>query len=460
MSKDEQAVVLIVDDDKNTRDGLQRALQRNYKILTAEHGDQALATLGHQKVDIVLSDVRMPGMDGIALLQRALALNPELIVILLTAYGNVETAVEAMKHGAYDFLMKPVNLDHLDLLVQRALRSRDVECENMELRRQLEDKFGLEQIIGTSDAMRAVFETIHQAAPTQATILIQGESGTGKELVAHAIHQLSTRNRGPFVAVHCAALSASLLESELFGHEKGAFTGATGRREGRFERATGGTLFLDEISEIEKNVQVKLLRVLEERAFERVGGNSTVNVDIRLVAATNKNLKQLVSEDKFRDDLYFRLDVVSITLPPLRARRGDIPLLCNHFLKEFSHANGKQFDGITADAMSALTDYDWPGNVRELRNTIEKMVVLSRGTRLTARDIPQEIRSNSSLLSKSDKNIGIPAETSLADTERLLIVDALKKNNGNRTKAAEALGISRRTLHRKINEYRAAGMEM
>ena len=242
--------------------------------------------------------------------------------------------------------------------------------------------------------------------------------------------------------------------------EVDTFTGATGRREGRFERATGGTLFLDEISEIEKNVQVKLLRVLEERAFERVGGNSTVNVDIRLVAATNKNLKQLVSEDKFRDDLYFRLDVVSITLPPLRARRGDIPLLCNHFLKEFSHANGKQFDGITADAMSALTDYDWPGNVRELRNTIEKMVVLSRGTRLTARDIPQEIRSNSSLLSKSDKNIGIPAETSLADTERLLIVDALKKNNGNRTKAAEALGISRRTLHRKINEYRAAGMEM
>jgi two-component system, NtrC family, response regulator AtoC len=460
MSEKQQPAVLIVDDDKNTRDGLLRALQRSYRVLTAEHGDQALGILNREKVDIVLSDVRMPGMDGIALLQRALARQPELIVILLTAYGNVETAVEAMKRGAYDFLMKPVNLDHLDLLLQRAMRSRDVESENQALRQQLEDKFGLEQIIGTSEPMRAVFETIHQAAPTQATILIQGESGTGKELVAHAIHQLSTRSRGPFVAVHCAALSSSLLESELFGHEKGAFTGALGRRQGRFEKADGGTLFLDEISEIETGVQVKLLRVLEERSFERVGGSSPVNVDIRLVAATNKNLKQLVGDGRFRDDLYFRLDVVSITLPPLRERRGDIPLLCDHFLKEFSHANGRQFDGITADAINLLAEYDWPGNVRELRNTMEKMVVLSRSTRLTARDVPQEIRRNSSPLTKSNRLPGFSGAASLADTERLMVVEALRKNDGNRTRAAEALGISRRTLHRKINEYRDAGLEV
>jgi two-component system response regulator AtoC len=345
--------ILVVDDDKNTRDGLQRALRRRYDVELAESGDRALEVLAAKDIDILLSDVRMPGIDGITLLQRAQARHPGLISVLLTAYGNVEIAVEAMKAGAYDFLMKPVNLDHLDLLLQRALRSRDVEAENVQLREQLDDKFGMENIVGNSGVMQELFDTIKQAAPTQATVLIQGDSGTGKELVAHAVHRLSTRVRGPFVAVHCAALSANLLESELFGHEKGAFTGAVSQRKGRFEMADGGTLFLDEISEIDAAVQVKLLRVLEERTFERVGGDRPVEVDIRLVAATNRDLKELVAEGKFREDLFFRLDVVNIMLPPLRDRSDDIPMLCTHFIAEVSEKNAKTVESITPEAINA-----------------------------------------------------------------------------------------------------------
>jgi len=448
--------VLVVDDDKNTRDGLERALRSSYSIITAESGEKALAILTEQNVDILLSDVRMPGMDGLTLLQRALAHNPGLLCILLTAYGNVETAVEAMKSGAYDFLMKPVNLDHLELLLARALRSRDVESENLSLRRQLDQKYGLGGLVGNSRAMQDMYETINQAAPTQATILIQGESGTGKELVAHAVHQLSTRAKGPFVAVHCAALSPTLLESELFGHEKGAFTGAVAQRRGRFEMADGGTLFLDEVSEVDPAVQVKLLRVLEERAFERVGGDRTVQVDIRLVVATNKDLKALVEEGKFREDLFFRLDVVSIKLPPLRDRLEDVGLLCRHFIREFSEKNSKQVETITRDAVDILSSYDWPGNVRELRNAIEKMVVLARGDRLTARDIPSSIRQQAHHRAGATARALQHAATggaSLADAEKSMIMAALEENNGNRTKAASALGISRRTLHRKLRQY-------
>jgi DNA-binding NtrC family response regulator len=449
--------VLIVDDDKNTRDGLQRALRLGYEVLTAESGERALSILGGDNVDILLSDVRMPGMDGLTLLQRARARQPALVPILLTAYGNVEIAVEAMKAGAYDFLMKPVNLDHLDMLLQRALRSRDVEAENQQLREQLNDKFGLESLVGSAPVMQELFAVIRQAAPTQATVLVQGESGTGKELVAHAIHRLSTRTRGPFVAVHCAALSDTLLESELFGHEKGAFTGAMARRKGRFELADGGTLFLDEISEINASVQVKLLRVLEERCFERVGGDSPVEVDIRLIAATNRNLREWVEQGKFREDLFFRLDVVNITLPPLRDRLDDIPVLCTTFIREFAEKNAKPVEGITPDAVALLAGYRWPGNVRELRNTIEKMVVLSRGDRLTARDIPPNIRSEIKGGSPADAlatgGAGLPGGRSLADNERAMILAAIERQGGNRTKAAEVLGISRRTLHRKLRQY-------
>ncbi len=452
----EKPSILIVDDEKNTRDGLERALRRDYRVVTAESGDSALELIAQAPPDILLTDLRMPGMDGLTLVQRALARNPDLVCLLLTAYGSVETAVEAMKRGAYDYLTKPVNLDELELVLKRALRSQKVESENANLHEQLDNKYGVENIIGNSPAMAQLFDTTRQAAPTQATVLIQGESGTGKELVAHAVHRLSDRARGPFIAVHCAALSMNLLESELFGHEKGAFTGAISRRKGRFELADGGTLFLDEISEIDASIQVKLLRVLEERQFERVGGDETIETDIRLITATNKDLKTLVKEGTFREDLFFRLDVVNITLPPLRERVGDVPMLCSHFLEEFNASNNRKIGGITPDAITILSNYNWPGNVRELRNTIEKMVVLSRSDRLTARDIPANIRE---AVRASGPAVVLPSGDtmhggdSLAATEHRMIMATLKKLNGNRTKAAEELGISRRTLHRKLKQY-------
>ncbi len=450
--------IMIVDDDKNTREGLKRALQSAYDVVLVESAERALSMLNERNVDVVLSDIRMSGMDGLTLLQRITARSHPPIVIMLTAYGSVETAVDAMKRGAYDFLMKPVNLDHLDMLLKRALRSTEIETENRRLREQLDNRFGLEAIIGNSNPMKEVFEIIKQAAPTQATILLQGESGTGKELVAHAIHQLSSRSKGPFVAVHSAALSPTLLESELFGHEKGAFTGAAERRRGRFEMADGGTLFLDEISEIQPAIQVKLLRVLEERNFERVGGHETLNVDIRLVAATNMDLRKLVDEGKFRNDLFFRLDVVSITLPPLRTRPEDIPLLSSQFLKEFSAKNNKTVNEISADTMATLCTHSWPGNVRELRNVIERMVVLTHGTRLTVRDLPAQFRASGLPADRPSDWRPEPARSgspeSIHEAERAMIYSALKRNDGNRTRAAEQLGISRRTMQRKLKEYR------
>lgn len=448
--------ILVVDDDKNTRDGLERALRSTYAVFVAESGERALEILSENPVQILLSDVRMPGMDGLTLMKRAMAQDPALVCILLTAYGNVEVAVEAMKEGAYDFLMKPVNLDHLDLLLKRAVRSSEMESENVNLHEQLDSKYGMESIVGNSSVMHQLFNTIRQVAPTQATVLIQGESGTGKELVAHAIHRLSTRSKAPFVAVHCAALSSTLLESELFGHEKGAFTGAAAQRRGRFEMADGGTLFLDEISEVDASVQVKLLRVLEERKFERVGGSETVDVDIRLIVATNRKLKELVDTKKFREDLFFRLDVVNINLPLLRDRLEDVPLLCGHFLREFGEKNNKTIEGITSDAMNILSAYGWPGNVRELRNTVEKMVVLAHSNKLTARDIPANIREAVRTLPgavpRALSSASIAAD-SLADAEQKMILQALRKHDDNITRAAKALGISRRTMHRKLKLY-------
>jgi len=453
----QKASILVVDDDKSTRAGLERALRRSYNVFLAERAERALDILNETEIDILLSDVRMPGMDGLTLLQRALARHPGLICILLTAYGNVEIAVEAMKRGSYDFLMKPVNLDHLDLLLKRALRSREMITENINLRAQLDDRYGIENIVGNSPVMMQLFDIIAQTAPTQATVLVQGESGTGKELVAHAIHALSTRAKGPFVSVHCASLAPSLLESELFGHEKGAFTGAAAQRRGRFELADGGTLFLDEISEIDSSVQVKLLRALDEREFERVGGSETVEVDIRLIVATNRNLRALVEEGAFREDLFFRLDVVNINLPSLRERRDDVPLLCSRFLTEFNEKNEKSIEGFTPDTINVLSSYSWPGNVRELRNTIEKMVVLGRSRKLTARDIPpnirEEVRAGNETGADKACAGAVPAADSLAETEKTMIFSALKQHDNNRTKAAAELGISRRTLHRKLKKY-------
>jgi DNA-binding NtrC family response regulator len=440
--------ILIVDDEKNTREGLARALRRSYEVLIAESGATALNILSEKPVDVMLSDLRMPGMDGMTLMQRALANSPQLICILLTAYGNIETAVDAMRHGATDFLTKPVNLEQLEMVLQRVLRSRRAETENVQLREQLDSKFGMENIIGSSPEMQQIFDTVRQVAASRATVLIQGESGTGKELIAKAIHRLSPRKNGAFVPVHCAALSSTLLESELFGHEKGAFTGAAERRKGRFELADGGSLFLDEIGEVDASVQVKILRALEERRFERVGGQESIDVDTRLIAATNRDLKKMVADGKFREDLYYRLYVVVIHLPALRERTGDIPLLLKHYLDTFNQENGRTIDGFSPDALDLLTAYRWPGNVRELRNVVEQMVVLSRSQRIGVRDLPAHIRE-----AGNSCELG-PVETgSLESLEKRAIQQALKEAGGNRTHAAEKLGISRRTLHRKIAEY-------
>jgi two-component system response regulator AtoC len=442
-------VILIVDDERNTRDGLQRALQDRYDVVLAEDSQKALETLESTPVDVLLTDLKMPGMDGIGLLRRAMSLTNPPVCIMMTAYGSIENAVQAMQAGAHHYVTKPVNLDELELVIQRALNSRRIEAENVNLRAQIDNKFGLENIIGESPAMRQVFETVQQVAPTRTTVLITGETGTGKELIAKAVHNLSPRKNGPFIAVHAAALPSTLLESELFGHEKGAFTGAVERRIGRFELADGGTMFLDEVGELEPLMQVKLLRVLEERAFERVGGAKTLQVDVRLVAATNRDLKKLVNEGKFRDDLFYRLSVVAVNLPPLRERRDDIPLLVKTFLDEFNRENGKQVCELTPETLNLLLAYDWPGNVRELRNVIEQMVVLARADRLTVRDVPPPVRDGADLTKISVVRAGMTVE----EAERQLIAQALKETDGNRTKAAQKIGISRRTLHRKLKEY-------
>ena len=452
--------LLIVDDEKHTREGLRASLEESFEVYIASDIGGALGVLEREEVDLMLTDLRLGGEDGMQLVEKALARPQPPVVIMMTAYGSVDAAVEAMKRGAYDFVTKPLNIDRLEMLIARALRSRKVEKEVVELKQQVERRYGLERLIGESQPMHEVFETIKQVAPTRATVLIQGESGTGKELAAQAIHALSGRPKQKFVAVHCAALSPQLLESELFGHERGAFTGAVERRVGRFEQANGGTIFLDEIGEIDAATQVKLLRVLgEDRSFERVGGNAPIKVDVRLVAATNKDLGKLVAEGKFRDDLYFRLSVVQVTMPPLRQRKEDIPLLVRAFLKSFAEENGKPAPEISPEAMEALLRYDWPGNVRKLRNVIENVVVMTAGPRVGLRNIPTEVREAATGGGTLSSARYIPVRGSrfnLHETEHRLILQALEDTGGNVTQAAKKLGISRRTLHRKINELKAA----
>ncbi|MEY2547080.1 MAG: hypothetical protein QOG48_2197 [Verrucomicrobiota bacterium] len=456
-----QPTILIVDDEKHTRDGLRQLLEDNYDVYVAGDIAGAMSVLEREHVDLVLTDLRLGADDGMQLIERVLKMPHPPIVIMMTAYGSVDTAVEAMKRGAYDFVTKPLNLDKVEMLIGRALKSRNLEQENRVLKQQVDERFGLENIIGESPALHEVLDTIKQVAPSSASVLIEGESGTGKELAAHAIHNLSRRNKAKFVAVHCAALSPTLLESELFGHERGAFTGATERRIGRFEQANGGTIFLDEIGEINPMTQVKLLRVMsEERAFERVGGNQTLHADVRVIAATNKNLEQLVREGKFRDDLFFRLNVVRITMPPLRERKDDIPLLVRNFLRHFSKVNEKEVVDLAPDAMDALLTYDWPGNVRELRTAIEHGVVMASGDRITLRDLPSAVRAVAGKnlprgISPSQAFGAKSSPLDLHETERKLILQALATTKGNITAAAKKLGISRRTLHRKINEMNA-----
>src|SRR5438874_3047080 len=456
-----QPTILIVDDEKHTRDGLRRLLEAEYDVYVAADISGAMNVVECEQIDVLLTDLRLGGEDGMTLIDRALKMPRTPVCIMMTAYGSIDVAVEAMKRGAYDFVTKPLNLDKVELLIGRAVQGRRLEQENRALQQQVDERYGLENIWGESAALHEVLDTIRQVAPSSANVLIEGESGTGKELAAHAIHNLSRRNKAKFVAVHCAALSPQLLESELFGHEKGAFTGAHERRIGRFEQANGGTIFLDEVAEIDPSTQVKLLRVIsEERAFERVGGNQTLRAEVRLIAATNKNLEQLVRGGKFRDDLFFRLNVVRITMPPLRDRKEDIPLLVRGFLRHFCKANDKPLLEVTADAMNALLTYDWPGNVRELRTAIEHGVVMATGPKISLRDLPSAVRQAARPMpprgiSAAEAFGEKSSPLDLHQTERRLITQALATTNGNVTAAAKKLGISRRTLHRKINEMNA-----
>ena len=450
--------ILVVDDEKNTREGLAKFLERlDYDVQTATGGEEALRISQKEKPDIVLADLKMPGMDGMTLLEKIKGQLPEASIILLTAYGTVENAVKAMKLGAFHYLTKPVNLEELEFLIKKALTQQSLRYENRELRQELfRERFEEGILIAKSEKMKEVVEMIDRAAPTRSTILLQGESGTGKELLAHRIHQKSPRKDATFLAVHCAALTETLLASELFGHEKGAFTGAVERKLGRFELANGGTLFLDEVAEIPMEMQVKLLRVIQEGEFERVGGTKTIRVDVRLICATNKDLSKEVQEGRFREDLFYRINVILVKIPPLRERRKDIRPLVEHLIRQLSRANSKKIEGIDEDAMRCLENYSWPGNVRELKNVLERMLVLSQEPKLTLLSIPEDLRipSKNTPEAHSPQRSGRgPTESNLQQMEKELIRVRLSECRGNKSHAAQRLGISRRTLYRKIEEY-------
>jgi DNA-binding NtrC family response regulator len=442
--------IVIADDEKNTREGLKWAIEgKGVEVGLAADGQEALDILATQDVDLVIADLKMPRIDGMELLRRIKEEYPGTEVIVLTGHGTVETAVEAMKIGAYDYVIKPVNLDELNLLVERALMLRSMKEENLLLHRQLDERYGFDKIIGRSPAIMKVFRKIKQVAPSRATVLIQGESGTGKELIASAIHYNSPRKNKPFVKINCGALSPTLLESELFGHEKGAFTDAYKQKQGRFELANEGTIFLDEVSETTQEFQVKLLRVLQEQEFERVGGTRTIKVDVRVIAATNTNLEERVRQGRFREDLFYRLNVIQINLVPLRERTEDIPLLVNEFLKEFCQEYGKEILDVSPKVMSILQQYNWPGNVRQLRNVIEGMVVMATSRELTPKSLPEEIRKQVD----QGRFLKLKTGSTLREAERELIKATLLDVNGNKAKAARMLGLGRKTLYRKLQEY-------
>lgn len=444
-----QYTILIIDDEKNIREGLGAALEmEGYKIALASDGKAGLERIVKGDIDLVITDLRMPEVSGEHVLAKVTAENPGVPVIVLTGHGSIDSAVDAMRNGAYDFLTKPLNLDQLVLIVKRALQGRELVLKHKELQEELNSRKSFESIIGKSAEMQKIFEIVRKAAGSKASVLITGESGVGKELIANALHNLSPRRDNSLIKVHCAALSENLLESELFGHEKGAFTGATSLKRGRFELANGGTIFLDEIGEIDQNVQIKILRVLQDKRFERVGGEETLEVDVRVIAATNRDLEAEIAAGRFREDLYYRLNVVHIHVPPLRDRRDDIPLLITAFLQEFAKENGKTIEGIDSRARSALYKFDWPGNIRQLRNCLESAVVMSSGPIIKLEDLPPSIAGSS-----QTDIIEVPAGIPMAEAEKMLILQNLAINKGNKTKTADILGIGRKTLHRKLDEY-------
>ncbi len=445
-----QTTVLVVDDDRANQESVARIFQREgLATLAAPNGKEALELLRRPEVAVVVTDLMMPLMDGQELLRHARAMRPDVEVVLMTAYATVETAVSAMKEGAYDFITKPLKRHSLVKAVQKALEKQALVAENRDLRAQLEalGGSGARSMVGQSPAFRACVQTLQQAAPATATVLLTGESGTGKELAARFIHDHSPRARGPFVAINCAALPESILEAELFGVEKGAYTGAVARREGRFERASGGTLFLDEVGEMPLSAQVKLLRVLQEGEIERLGGTQVVKVDVRVVAATNKVLQTEVAEGRFREDLYYRLNVVSVRIPSLATRREDIPLLADFFLRRYAQKNARAVRGFSTEAHAALEGYAWPGNVRELEHAVERAVVLSRGDVIEASDLPETVVQGPRGAAGA---VVIPIGTPMEEVERRMIHETLRHTRGDKTMAARLLGIAARTIYRKL----------
>ena len=443
--------ILVVDDEANARTALAELLrEEGYEVETAADAFKALGKVEAFGPQIVITDLKMPGMDGIELVRKLRAMDDAAAVIVMTAFGAVDTAIDALRAGAEEYLTKPLNFDELLVVVTKVVVNHELRRETAQLRRRVRDRVAPSNMVGSSPPMQRVFEIVDQVAPSRATVLITGESGTGKELVANAVHQRSPRATGPFIKLHCAALAESLLESELFGHEKGSFTGAAARKDGRFSLADGGTLFLDEIGEISPSLQVKLLRFLQEHEFERVGGTQTIHVNVRVIAATNRDLREEVARGRFREDLFYRLNVVNIETPPLRDRRSDIPAIAKFFIDRYAKLNEKPVDAISPQALELLVGYDWPGNVRELENAIERAVVLANGTELEAKHLPPQVRP----ISTSGMPV-IPGAT-MAEIERYAIIETLKIAGGSTSKAAEILGISPRTIQYRLHEYHAA----
>ena len=447
--------ILVVDDESLMREFISESLSsKGYEVDAAENGAKALELINSETYDLILTDFKMPKVTGMDVLRKAVEKMPGVKVVIMTAYGTIENAVEAMKIGAFDYITKPFGVEEVLLLVKRALEFKNLEEENRKMHTELEDKYGYKSMVGESPAMKKVFELIQTISQSRSTILVTGNSGTGKELVARAIHYTSPRKSGPFVKINCAALPSELMESELFGHEKGAFTGAIKRYHGRFERANGGTLLLDEISEMSPVLQAKLLRVLQEREFEPVGSSETITVDVRIIATTNRNLEVLINEGKFREDLFYRLNVISIHLPPLKVRINDIPLLANAFLDRYNRENGKAIEGIADEVFESWKLYPWPGNVRELENTIERAVVLCTGKILEMSDVSAPTQSTANIPGTESTMLSTNVTgMTIAEMERELILKTLEVQGGNRTTTAEILGISVRTLRNKLAEY-------
>ena len=443
--------ILVVDDEVNARNALTELLtEEGYVVESAADGFKALGKAADFAPDLVLTDLKMPGMDGLQLLAKIHEGDRDLPVIVMTAFGEIETAVRAMRSGARDYLAKPVNVGELSVVVARELEQRKLRIEAGLLRERVAEKYSFQNIVGSSTPMQTVFKTVAQIAGSRASVLVTGESGTGKELIAAAIHERSPRAKGPFIKLHCAALAESLLESELFGHERGSFTGAVARREGRFMQANHGTLFLDEIGEISPGIQVKLLRFLQEREFERVGGNETITVDVRVIAATNRNLQHMVAEGKFREDLFYRLNVINLEMPALRSRPSDIPMLAGHFLRKYAAENEKELRGFTTEALDQLSTYGWPGNVRELENVVERAVILAQSQEVTVAELPPHIATV-----KVRDGVQIPGAT-MDEIERYAITKTLESTAGSTSRAAEILNISVRKIQYKLHEYESA----